>query len=120
MQKLVLAVFVAATVLMAGNAQALSDCQLHVYAVDDQGHLAASYALGPEHVQSIEPFDSGVLGEELWHVTLTPEGADINSQFSAEQIGRQIAILCDGVELVRPSVRGSSHESFVFSAPTSP
>jgi preprotein translocase subunit SecD len=94
----------------------LSGCALAVHAVAEDGSLVEPAALDGDDVLTISRAQEAYGGEVGWEVQLTPGGARINRSFSAEQVGRPVAILCDGEEVARPVVMDESSDNFVFLA----
>jgi preprotein translocase subunit SecD len=92
----------------------LSGCKLSVYKVDAKHSTLGDEILAPEQVISIARFQAGFADEVAWQVQLTPAGASANKNFSSQNIGNKIAILCNGKEVSRPTIAGPSGATFVF------
>jgi preprotein translocase subunit SecD len=96
----------------------LSGCKLSVYKVDPKHSTLGAQILAPDQVVSIARFQTGIPDEIAWQVQLTTTGAVANKSFSSKNIGNQIAILCNGKEISRPTIEGPSGATFVFTSGT--
>jgi preprotein translocase subunit SecD len=98
-------------------ASGLPDCKISVYALDAKHSSLGRRFLGPNDVVSVARVEIAVPGMVGWEVQLTDAGASANTDFSSKNIGKQIAILCDGKGVSRPTIEGASTSTFIFTVP---
>ena len=110
-----------ASILLAAGAACAEDlprCKVSVFHLNEMGALGSEPVLGPEHIQKVEPFKD-VVGEAFpeitqWLVTLNAKGAEISRSYTARNLGRKVAVLCDGREVSRPVIRSVLRDQLVF------
>jgi hypothetical protein len=106
-----------AAVLLPGGcfaAQPALGCKLSIYALGlDQSSLGKRI-VGPDQVVSASYGKSSIIdGGTALRVHLSASGALANRTFTAKNIGRRIAILCDSQVLTRPVIVSQSGATFV-------
>ena|ERR1700722_8975357 len=113
---LFLALFAAAQASRADTPPA--GCKLFVYPVNENGQVDKVPVLTPRHISSMNflGIDPNT-GFRQWRVTLTPEGAALNTTYSKEHIRKKIAIFCDSKEVARPEIVAPSSDTFVVILP---
>ena len=114
--KFLLLIVLIATLLPAWSFAAQPDlsCKLSIYAVGANQSLGKRI-VGPDQVASASYGDSKIIiGGTVLQVYLTTSGAAANREFSANNIGKEIAILCNDRILVRPTIAGQSGATFVI------
>jgi len=106
-----------AAVLLPGScfaAQPALGCKLSIYALGpDQSSLGKRIA-GPDQVVSASYKSSIIDGGTVLRVYQSASGALANRTFTAKNIGRRMAILCDGQVLARAVIASQSGATFVI------
>lgn len=95
-------------------AQPVLGCKLSIYAMGSDQSSLGKRIVGPDQVVSASYGKSSITdGGTVLRVHLTASGALANRTFSANNIGRKIAILCDSEVLARPVIASQSGATFV-------
>lgn len=94
----------------------LSGCTLSLYPVNKAGAVESVPFIRPKHVVKIESYDDPDVPElARWLVSLNSEGAEINHAYTTRNVGGEIAVHCDGIEVSRPVILTPiPGEEFVF------
>jgi len=96
-------------------AQPALSCKLSIYALGANQSSLGKQIVGPDQVVSASYGTSKIVtGGTVLQVHLTTSGAAANREFSANNIGKKIAILCNGKVLVQPTIAGQSGATFVI------
>ncbi|MGP1665328.1 MAG: SecDF P1 head subdomain-containing protein [Rhodanobacter sp.] len=107
-----------AAVLLSGwcfAAQPALGCKLSIYAMGSDQFSLGKQIVGSDQVISASYGKSNIIdGGTVLRVHLNASGALANRTFSANNIGRKIAILCDSKELVRAVIASQSGATFVI------
>jgi preprotein translocase subunit SecD len=108
-----------ALVPLAGCAQELPHCDLSVYPINTDGVVARAPILTKEHVLSIKKVSGPetkihVAGQDVWQVSLTPEGARINSEYTESHIGDALQFVCGSKPVASARIIFPSGASFAF------
>jgi len=109
---IIFALFSVSQSLTAGNA---IQCNLSLHEINDGGKINKKPFLYREHVKSIN--NLGIdepSGLNLIAVKLTLEGAIINKKYTTENIGKYIAIQCDGALVSKARIMSVSEDEFLF------
>lgn len=96
-------------------AQPALGCKLSIYALGGTPSSLGKRIVGPDQVVSASYSQSKIVpGGTVLQVHLTTSGAAANRDFSTNNIGKKIAILCNGNVLARPTIAGPSGATFVI------
>jgi len=109
--------FVLATTLLPAcsfAAQPAVDCKLSLHAPGATPSSLGKQIVGSDQVVSaVYGQSSFVPGGTVLEVRLTASGAAANRDFSTRNIGKKIAVLCDGKVIAQPRIAGPSGATFV-------
>lgn len=110
--------FVLAALLLPASsfaAQPAAGCKLSIYALGANQSSLGERIVGPDQVVSASYGASKIVARgSVLKVRLTPSGAAANREFSSKNIGKKIAILCNGKVVMRPTIAGQSGATFVI------
>ena len=98
----------------------LSSCEMSVYQVNAEHSTLGAEILAPDQVISIARFQTDFPSEVAWQVKLTSSGTASNSRYTSKNVGKKIAILCNGEEVARPTIVAPSGATFVFTTGEQP
>jgi preprotein translocase subunit SecD len=110
--------FVLAAMLLSAwsfAAQPALGCKLSIYSLDANQSSLGEQIVSPDQVVSASYGISKIVaGGSILQVHLTTSGATANRDFTINNIGKKIAILCNDKVIARPTIAGQSGATFVI------
>lgn len=111
-----LGIFILFVFASSTQAKDVTDCNLSFHAVSEAGLINEVAYLNSNQIIDIKHKGiDKISSHDLWHLVLSEKGSMINKKFTAENIGRSIAIFCDGALLQKVKIMSVSEGDFVFS-----
>lgn len=108
---LVLTLLLAPPLLQARD---ITQCLLSFHGVNANNQIDPKPYLDASHIKKIETQLHQQSGKQAVYVTFTAEGARINKTYTEKNIGKSIAIYCDGELLSKPRIFDITESEVVF------
>ena len=98
----------------------LSNCRLSVYKVDSRHRIVGTEIVASTEVRSIKRYRSLPPDNIAWQVQLTPLGGAAIKDFTSQNVGSTLAVLCNGQVMSEAFVLAPFGSPFLFTTNGSP